>query len=91
MTVINNHGTTWEQLKQVGPRPPTPLSIDGLDRMGNRVAKAPKVKLHKKSRRCEHTRKHHTAAGGCRKCDKLKRTPFYRTRKAFLQRVKAGM
>ena len=51
---------TWEQIKALKPTGPVPVKPD-----------APDTKRAKRARRCPHTRKHHTAAGGCRKCDRV--------------------
>jgi hypothetical protein len=53
--------TRFEELKSIHPHEPVPVKPD-----------APDEKRHKRARKCPHTRKHHTAAGGCRKCDRNK-------------------
>lgn len=62
--------TTWEELKLIGPHEPVPCKPD-----------APDTKRRKRARRCPHTRKHHTAAGGCRKCDRNKPAVMKRFRR----------
>lgn len=57
---------TWEQIKLLGPTGPVPVEPGTAGVM-------PKEKWMKAARRCRHTRKHHTSAGGCRKCDKAAR------------------
>lgn len=60
----------WLAIRSLAPNPPVPVKPD-----------APDEKRKKRARRCPHTRKHHTAAGSCRKCDRNKLAIVKRFRK----------